>query len=446
MVDKINKILRKWKSRLPLIFIITILFLFLTGVFIKGKLELDTNPKDQTPVIKKNTQPEVHHDPLLPIADRHLDRVVKRGDTILKSLQDDGVPAKVAYRLVQETRELYDLKRIKAGKKYSLYFAGEELVNFVYIIDGNQYLEVHRHIEEDQFTGKLVSIPYEVRNEFVRGEVTYSLFNAILQCGEQAELADLMASLYEYDIDFNRDIREKDHFSLLVEKKYLEGNFVQYGAILAAEFVNRGNSIKILRFTDPEGRTDYYHPDGKAVKKMFRRCPLPFMRVTSSYGWRRHPVEGFSSRHNGVDFGAPRGTRVLATASGVVQRIAFTGINGRYIVLRHPNRYASYYLHLSGVAKGIKVGKRVAQGQLIGYVGSSGRTTGPHLHYGLQKNGLYLNPLSLKSPSKNPIKKIYRKEFNRRATAFILTLEGHKLLARMVLSPPRLDIMNRLLL
>ena len=210
------------------------------------------------------------------------------------------------------------------------------------------------------------------------------------------------------------------------DKKYLNGKFVRYGYVLAAEFINRGKVIQVIRYTEPEGKTAYYHPDGRSVRKMFLRCPLPFMRVTSRYGNRRHPVLGFSARHNGIDFGAPVGTKIRASASGVIQRTGYNRGRGRYITIRHPNRYFSHYYHLSRVAKKIRSGVKVGQGQIIGYVGCTGLCTGPHLHYGLQKNGRFINPLRLKSPTKNPVKKIYLKDFKHYATIYFLVLSGSK--------------------
>jgi murein DD-endopeptidase MepM/ murein hydrolase activator NlpD len=157
---------------------------------------------------------------------------------------------------------------------------------------------------------------------------------------------------------------------------------------------------------------------------MFLRCPLPFMRVTSRYGSRRHPLLKFSARHYGVDLAAPVGTKVRVTASGIVKSKGYNSSRGRFITIRHKNQYISHYYHLSRFAKGIRPGIRVEQGQIIGYVGSSGLATGPHLHYGLQKSGRFMNPLSLRSPSKDPVKKVYLEDFKQYAARVSLLLSG----------------------
>lgn len=357
-----------------------------------------------------------------------IENKVRRGDNIINILKQEGIDHQTAYKLFIDVKPIYNLRKIRTGKKYILFLSsyGKKIKKFRYEIDDNHYLEAFRDESNNRFRAKIISIPYEFRKVIIKGVINYSLFESILNHGEKPELADIMASLYEYDIDFNRDIRANDSFAIIVEKKYLNGKFVKYGHILATEFINRGKVIRVIRFTDPEGQTAYYHPDGRSVRKMFLRCPLPFMRISSTYGNRLHPVLGFSTRHNGVDFAAPTGTKIRASATGVIRRIAYNSGKGRYIVIRHPNHYASHYYHLYRIAKNIRIGVKVEQGQVIGYVGCTGLCTGPHLHYSLQKNGRFLNPLQIKSPSKNPVKKIYFEDFKHFAARHFLLIAGDK--------------------
>jgi len=335
---------------------------------------------------------------------------ILRGDTIINVLTREGLEYSTAFKLIQDVKGVYNLKNIRPGQNYSIYLHKGKLKKFVFEITYNRHLNTIRNGKE-KFVGKIVDIPIRIKRDIIKGKIRDTLFVSIMNLGEKAELADMLASLYEYDIDFNRDIRDGDRFTIMVEKKYMNGEFIKYGHILAAKFTNQGKTIDVLRYTDPEGKTAYYHPDGRAVKKMFLRCPLPFMRVTSRYGLRRHPVLGFSAQHNGVDFAARLGTGVRATASGLVIKMGYDRVKGRYIVIRHPNQYMSHYYHLQGIKRGIKAGSRVEQAQVIGYVGQSGRATGSHLHYGLRKNGRFVNPLLLKSPTKNPVRKIFLENF-----------------------------------
>jgi len=327
---------------------------------------------------------------------------VRRGETFVTALARLGFNAGDAYRISRAIQPVYPIQRVHPGHEIRVRFLDGSPRNLEYDVDRATRVDV-RWREDGGIEGLLHRSPYESRLSLVRGRIETSLFAAILEAGEDAALADLLASLFEYDIDFNRDIRDGDSFRLLVEKRFLRGEFAGYGDVYSAEVKNRDREIRILRFKDSLGHVAYYHPDGRSVRKMFLRCPLPFMRVTSRYGRRRHPVLGFSARHNGVDLGAVTGTPVKATATGVVTHAGTHRMKGRYVQLRHPNGYATHYYHLSRFGRGIRRGKRVTQGQVIGSVGSTGMSTGPHLHYGILRNGRFLNPLRLKSPSRKPV-------------------------------------------
>ena len=423
--------------------------LFCAGILISGSsLEPGEQELRQPDVALLRLFPLVPVDKGLKEKKLKIENYVRNGDTIINILVRDGVDHESAYRFFTELEPVYNLRRIAAGNKYTLLLSKEknEILGFTYEIDLDHYLEAWKDEAGNCYKGKLVEIPYEVKKEYILGEIRESLFASIIEQGEQPELADMMASLFEYDIDFNRDIQENDSFSLLVEKMYQLGRFVRYGHILAVEFTNRGKTVHVIRFTDPEGNTAYYHPDGGSVRKMFLRCPLPFMRVTSRYGNRRHPLFDFSAHHRGVDLGAPVGTKIRATASGIVNRVGRDSIKGKHIYIGHKNQYMSHYYHLSGVAKGIAVGKRVEQGQVIGYVGTTGWSTGPHLHYGLLKGGKFLNPLSLNSPSKDPVKSIYLKDFKQYTARVALLLTGSRIVkipqavTDLLLEVPQLEV------
>jgi murein DD-endopeptidase MepM/ murein hydrolase activator NlpD len=355
-----------------------------------------------------------------------IEQYFKKGDTIINILKREGVEHQSAYRFFTDVKPRYDLKKICTGKKYTLFLSKEknEIKRFIYEIDPDAYLEAWMDETIDRFQGKIVRIPYQVKRQFISGVIRESLFESIVELGEKPELADMMASLYEYDIDFNRDLRQGDSFALLVEKLYLKGELIRYGHVLAGQFTNRGTTTRVIRYTDPGGEAAYYHPDGRSVRKMFLKCPLPFMRITSRYGTRRHPLFNFSAHHLGVDLAAPVGTRVRATASGIVTGKGSNSSRGRFITIRHKNQYVSHYYHFSRFAGGIGPGKRVEQGQVIGYVGSSGWSTGPHLHYGLQKSGRFMNPLRLRSPSQEPVKKVYLEDFKQYTARVSLLLSG----------------------
>lgn len=324
------------------------------------------------------------------------------GDCCALALERGGVEAGEAARLVADVRPAYDLARIRSGQTLTLFLQDGRLRNLVYPIDRDRFLAAQR-APGGGFRGRVAAVPYEVRQETVRIRIENSLYEATLAAGEMMELFEPLSRMFEYDVDFNRDVQPGDTVAALVEKKYLGGRLAAYGDILAAEMVNNGKCIQVVRYPAPGGGAGYFHPDGRSTKRMFLRCPLPFVRVTSRYGMRRHPVLGYSRRHNGTDFAAPYGTPVRATASGVVVARGRDNGRGNYVSIRHGNGYASHYYHLQRFAAGLRGGQRVDQGQVIGTVGSTGLSTGPHLHYGLVHNGRYTNPLRLQSPSTAPL-------------------------------------------
>ena len=335
------------------------------------------------------------------------------GEFFTQVMGKAGLELGETVRLIKEVRPVYDLARIQSGQAFTLYFRGKWLRNFFYPIDAGRYLEVAR-AGKGNFSGRIRDFPYQVRREMVKMTISGSLYDAALAAAEKAELVERIAAMFEYDVDFNRDIRPGDALSVIVEKKYLAGELAAYGDILAAELVSGGKTIQIVHFVSPDGSNGYYYPDGRSTRKMFLRSPLPFIRVSSSFGMRFHPILGFSARHNGIDLRAPIGTPVRATASGVITSHGFESNRGRFVILRHPNSYVSQYFHLSRFRAEIRTLMRVEQGEIIGYVGSTGLSTGPHLHYGMLKDGRYMNPLSPPSSRENPLKKEYLTDFFRR--------------------------------
>lgn len=334
------------------------------------------------------------------------------GDCCAVALLRGGMTPGDAARLVADVRPAYDLARIRSGQAMTLFFEEGLLRNLVYAIDRDRFLAVAR-AADGGFSGCVADVPYEVRQETVRIRIENSLYDATLASGEMMELFEPLSRMFEYDVDFNRDIQPGDTVAAVLEKKYLDGRLAAYGDILAAEMVNNGKSIQVVRYPAPGGGADYFHPDGRSTKRMFLRCPLPFVHVTSRFGMRRHPVLGYSRRHNGTDFAAPYGTPVRATASGVVIARGRDNGRGNYVTIRHGNGYVSNYYHLQRMAFGLRNGQRVDQGQVIGTVGSTGLSTGPHLHYGLVHNGRTINPLRLQSPSTAPLPQAMLPDFQK---------------------------------
>ena len=236
------------------------------------------------------------------------------------------------------------------------------------------------------------------------GRIVSSLYGATDSAGIPDKIADQLAETFSTNIDFREDLRRGDTFSAIYTVNYRNGEPVSTGKLLAAEFVNAGKPYRAILYRDPFGTESYYTPEGESLKKGFLRSPLEFSRVTSGFSNSRlHPLYGFHRKHTGVDFGAPTGTRVKATGDATV---AFAGRRGGYgnlVILRHRNGYETYYAHLSAFASGIRPGRAVDQGQVIAYVGTTGASTGPHLHYEVRIAGVPYNPLTIKLPGSPPL-------------------------------------------
>ncbi len=259
----------------------------------------------------------------------------------------------------------------------------------------------------------------------IEGEVTSSLFAAMDEAGGGPDLAVRVAEIYQWDIDFFRDLRRGDRFVVVVDRQTVDGEFYAWGTVFAARFVNGQRVLDAVAYPDDSGRLGYYDLEGQPLRKQFLRSPLEFSRVTSRFSMSRfHPVLQRRMPHYGVDYGAPVGTPVRATADGTVALAGRNGGAGNMVSIRHPNGYETNYLHLSRFAAGIQRGARVGQGQVIGYVGSTGLSTGPHLDYRVTLNGRWINPLAISSPPAEPLAAARLQRFLGHAVAVLSLLDG----------------------
>lgn len=235
------------------------------------------------------------------------------------------------------------------------------------------------------------------------GVVQSSLFAAMDTAGLPDSVAEELSRIFGDDIDFHTDLRRGDRFSVIYEIYYHQGHAIRTGKILAAEFVNRGVRHSAYLFRPPNGTEDYYNQEGKNHKEGFLRSPLEFSRVSSGFSMRQHPIFGNWREHKGVDYAAPHGTSVRATSDGIIDFVGKQSGYGNFVVIRHGDTYTTAYGHLSDFAKGLKIGNRVSQGETIGYVGSTGWATGPHLHYEFRMNNVHQDPLTVRLPDAQPL-------------------------------------------
>jgi murein DD-endopeptidase MepM/ murein hydrolase activator NlpD len=336
---------------------------------------------------------------------------LKEGESLSSSLQSQGLSPHLIASLIQNLRPLVDFRRSQPKDRYRLVLDGKgEFRSFLYQMGLLESYEIERVGERWETRKRIRSL--KGRQELVEGVVEASLFEDMERIGEQPGLAIDFAQIFLWDIDFHTDPRVNDRFRMIVEKLYLDEQFVKYGKIFVAQYENRGRTFTGICFQDGKGHEDYYSPDGTSLRKALLRSPLQFNRITSKYTRSRlHPILGGYRPHLAVDYAAPHGTPVWAVADGWVKRCGWSGGNGNCIVLVHRNGFSSFYNHLSRFAARIRKGVRVKQRQIIGYVGSTGCSTGPHLDYRLQKDGSFINPLRKIMLPGTPVAKADRSRF-----------------------------------
>lgn len=334
----------------------------------------------------------------------------ERGQTVSDVLTALEVPAADMQLVIDELAKLADLRRIRPRDRYAaVYDQGAGLRSFELMVDGKGRAAVWR--QEEGWSGAWRPFARKVSAQSLSGSLDDSLEAAIRQAGGEATLAYLMADVLQWDLDFTRDLRTGDRFEVLYETVFLDGAYHALGEIVALSYENQGQRLEAYRYGASDKR-GYYDAEGRPLRKMFLRSPMRYSRITSRFSGRRfHPVLKRYRPHYGVDYGAPTGTPARVTANGVVSSAAWSDGGGRTVKVRHPNGYLTAYLHLSKYASGIRAGRRVRQGDVIGYVGSSGLATGSHLDYRVQRDGRWIDPLSLKSVPADPVTRDDMPEF-----------------------------------
>ncbi|MDH4293801.1 MAG: M23 family metallopeptidase [Betaproteobacteria bacterium] len=336
---------------------------------------------------------------------------VERGDTIASILQRLQIDDTSTSQVLQRAREARALYRLIPGRTVRAQTTGTGQMLALRYLNGTQLLKIDRD-------GDILRVwegPAEVETRVLMraGDIRSSLFAATDAAGMSDAVALQIAEVFSTDIDFHRDLRRGDRFAAIYEIQHHLGEPVKTGRLLSAEFVNQGKTFHAVWFENPEGQGGYYTLDGKNIRKAFLRSPLEFSRISSGFtGSRFHPVLKTWRAHMGVDYAAATGTRVRTTGDGIVDFAGRQGGYGNLVVVRHQSKYTTWYGHLSRFGPGIHKGKRVSQGEVIGYVGSTGLATGPHLHYEFRTNNVHQDPLRVVMPPAPPLAPQYRIAFD----------------------------------
>lgn len=340
-----------------------------------------------------------------PVVSDPLQRTIKvgNGDTLSTVFAKVGLPATTLHQVISSSKEAKQLTRLKVG----------QTLEFRLTADG-QLESLHSKLSdlesvalaktEKGFSFKREVVKPDVKTTYRHGVINSSLFLSAKRAGLSHNLTMDLANVFGYDIDFAMDIREGDEFELIYEEKVVNGKQVGTGNILSARFTNRGKTYTAVRYTNKQGSSSYYNAKGESMRKAFIRTPVDFARISSRFSTgRRHPVLNKIRAHKGVDYAAPRGTPIKAAGDGRVTLAGRHGGYGNAVIIQHGQRYRTLYAHMNGFAKGVRSGTSVKQGQIIGYIGTTGLSTGPHLHYEFQVNGVHVDPLSQKLPMSDPI-------------------------------------------
>ncbi|MGD8394788.1 MAG: peptidoglycan DD-metalloendopeptidase family protein [Candidatus Eiseniibacteriota bacterium] len=328
---------------------------------------------------------------------------IGRGGSLFQSLMAAGMSAQDAQPFLDALGEVVALKRLRPTDVVMVEAAPGGSVHRVEIERGPT--ERYEALAgADGVVAARVDIAIEKHVRRLCGTVKTSLYEAVVEAGGHPELVVRMADLLAWDVDFYTDPRPGDHFDVLVEEHWLDGAYINDGPVLMVSYEGERASQSACRFVLASGEVGYFDRHGKSLRKALLKSPLNYRRISSTFSHRRrHPITGRYRPHLGVDFAAPRGTPVVAVGSGTVQHAQRKGANGNMVILDHPNGYQTYYLHLSGFGRGIRRGARVQQGQVIGYVGSTGRSTGPHLDFRVKRHQRFINPLKLTLPPGPPV-------------------------------------------
>ena len=373
--------------------LLTVLFVLVIFLTIRSNL----NIKNETEKPEQNALIEISG-------------TIKKGETLFDIFKRYRLDLKDLFKLKEASADIHRLRELYPGQLYRLIIDSNNQINsFIYWINNDSILNITR--TDSGFCAEKQAVEYEKRIQHIGGLIKDNLISSIGEGKENQLLALNLSDIFAWDIDFTTDLRNSDTFKIVVEGLYLSGEFKKYGDILSAEFINNGETYRAYRF-EHNRKADYYDAEGKSLRKAFQKAPLSFRRISSGFSnGRFHPILKIYRPHHGLDYAAPTGTPVSAISDGTVITFGYKGGYGKLVTLRHPNGWKTSYGHLSRIKKGIRKGVKVKQGQIIGYVGSTGLSTGPHLHYEIRIGNKPVNPLTVKLPGGKPVPQNLMAEF-----------------------------------
>ena len=355
--------------------------------------------------------------------------MVKKGDNLSLIFKRIGLSPQMVHKIITLDENTKKLKNLRPGEIIHYQLDDKnQLSNLKYVIDLQNTLYISQNSSSNNdYKSEIINKSIELRTAYVSGTITDSLYMSGKRAGLSDTLVINLANIFDWDIDFILDIRSGDTFSVLYEEKFLDGEKISNGQIIAAEFVNQGDIYQAVKYTDSKGDSNYYTPDGLSMRKAFLRAPIKFSYISSGFKPRRfHPIQKRWKAHRGIDYRANTGTPIRAAGDGKVTHSASNQYNGKYVFIQHGQGIVTKYLHMS--RRAVSRGKRVKQGQVIGYVGSTGMSEAPHLHYEFLVNGVHRNPRTVKLPKAEPISKTEKTNFLSVTKSIVNQPESRKLI------------------
>lgn len=352
-------------------------------------------------------------------------KTIPKGSTFANIAANAGLATSTINAILEASKDVYNLKTIISGRKLEFVFDAETnlLKSMSYKINSDKELIVSRKWAQSEQSAQLAPlnewiaevkpIAYDIKIARASGVIDASLYETMIAQGADVRLVLALAETFAWQIDFAADIRKGDSFKVIYEERYLNGKYVSPGKILAAEFINDGNMFRGYYFEGEYTKAGHYDDDGNSIQKVFLKSPLQYKYISSGFSYARfNPITKKISPHRGIDYAADYNTPAVSVGDGTVVQAGWNGPYGLSVLIRHNDIYTTRYGHFSKLARGIHVGTKVKQGQIIGYVGSTGQSTGPHLHYEMHKLGKFVNPFKVKIPPGDPIDERDREAFS----------------------------------
>ena len=415
MIFSLNKLIKlvKKNTEIFLLFLLVIFTIFSTTFYNNKKLETNENYKEVINNIYFQKSLNQIFNNLKPRY-KSIDHKISSGETFDKILNNYSIPSKEILDIKKSLSSDYNLSNLKSNLdiKFTIDQSNnKKITSFLFPVSRTEKILLTRNIDTDKFDKKKIITNLNKKIIFKEGKILQSLYKTAIDLNIQPNIIIEFARIYGFQVDFQRDIRKNDNFQIMYEVfEDDNGKVFETGNIIFADLKLSGVNNSLYYF-DKKGNEGHYDQNGKSVEKALMKTPINGARLSSAFGMRKHPIDGYNKMHRGTDFAAPMGTPIMASGSGVVTRARWCGGGGNCVKIKHNSTYETIYAHMKNFARGIKEGVRVKQGQIIGYVGSTGKSTGPHLHYEVIENGKKINSQKLKLPSGKILKSKNRELF-----------------------------------